>query len=241
LEKEFNFRKGEVLLVDKPLQWTSFDVVNKLRWKLKNKYGIKRFKVGHAGTLDPLATGLLLICTGKSTKISQSLTTEDKTYTGTFLLGETTPSFDLETEVDATYPIEHITKDKINQVAKQFVGEQKQTPPIFSAKKVDGKRAYESARKGEKITLKENDITIFTFEIEAIRLPEVDFKIKCSKGTYIRTIANDFGKLLDAGATLIGLRRTQSGDFTIENAKTVEEWCDTIDLCKVGDLFLGQQ
>jgi len=131
LEKEFNFRKGEVLLVDKPLQWTSFDVVNKLRWKLKNKYGIKRFKVGHAGTLDPLATGLLLICTGKSTKISQSLTTEDKTYTGTFLLGETTPSFDLETEVDATYPIEHITKDKINQVAKQFVGEQKQTPPIF--------------------------------------------------------------------------------------------------------------
>ncbi len=231
----YEFRNGEVLLVDKPLNWTSFDVVNKLRWRLSKKYGIKRFKVGHAGTLDPLATGLLIICTGKSTKISQELTSEDKTYTGTFLLGKTTPSYDLETEFDQEFPIGHITEAAIKEAALSFIGEQKQRPPVFSAKKVDGKRAYESARKGVAIDLKENDIIIHSFNITDIRLPEVDFEIKSSKGTYIRSIADDFGKVLGAGATLIALRRTQSGDFLIENAKSVEEWGEIIDANEMVD------
>lgn len=231
----YEFRNGEVILVDKPLNWTSFDVVNKLRWRLSKKYGIKRFKVGHAGTLDPLATGLLIICTGKSTKISQELTSEDKTYTGTFLLGKTTPSYDLETEFDQEFPIDHITEEDLNEMAVSFTGEQKQTPPVFSAKKVNGKRAYESARKGVAVDLKENDIFIHTFKITAVRFPEVDFEIKCSKGTYIRSIADDFGKALGAGATLVALRRTQSGDFLIENSKSVEEWGTIIDETEVID------
>ena len=233
--KTYEFRKGEVLLVDKPLNWTSFDVVNKLRWKLSKKYGIKRFKVGHAGTLDPLATGLLIICTGKSTKISQDLTSEDKTYTGTFLLGKTTPSYDLEEEFDQEFPIDHITEEAIKETAIKFTGEQKQTPPIFSAKKVNGRRAYESARRGEEVVLKENDIFIHSFSITAIRFPEVDFEVKCSKGTYIRSIAHDFGKALNAGATLIALRRTKSGDLLIEDAKSVEEWTEIIDANEMVD------
>lgn len=227
-KSSYEFRNGEVLLVDKPLNWTSFDVVNKLRWRLSKQYGIKRFKVGHAGTLDPLATGLLLICTGKSTKISQDLTSEDKTYTGTFLLGKTTPSYDLETKFDQEFPIDHITEEAVEEAAVSFIGEQKQTPPVFSAKKVNGKRAYESARKGVALDLAANDIIIQSFTITAIRFPEVDFEIKCSKGTYIRSIADDFGKALGVGATLIALRRTKSGDFLIENAKSVEEWIEII-------------
>jgi|SRR5690554_1177163 len=222
----YDFRKGEVLLVDKPLHWTSFDVVNKLRWRLNNKYNVKRFKVGHAGTLDPLATGLLIICTGNSTKLSESLTSEDKTYTGTFLLGKTTPSYDLETEFDQTFETEHITEEQVFALAKSFEGAQKQTPPIFSAKKVNGKRAYKSAREGVAVELKENDIFINSFTIEAIRFPEVDFKITCSKGTYIRSIANDFGKGLNSGGTLVALRRTASGNLLIENSKTVDEWLE---------------
>lgn len=228
-KSDFEFQKGEILLVDKPLHWTSFDVVNKLRWKLKEKYKIKRFKVGHAGTLDPLASGLLIICTGKSTKLSMGLTSEDKTYTGTFLLGKTTPSFDLEMEFNQTFEVSHITEEDVYRVAQSFEGNQKQTPPIFSAKKVNGKRAYESARKGEEVELKENDVIIHSFSIEAIRFPEVDFSIKCSKGTYIRSIANDFGKALDSGATLISLRRIQSGEFNIKDAQSVEEWIEIID------------
>lgn len=228
-KSEYEFQAGEILLVDKPLRWTSFDVVNKLRYRLRQKYNIKRFKVGHAGTLDPLATGLLIICTGKSTKLSEGLTREDKTYTGTFLLGKTTPSYDLEMDFDNTYDVSHISEDNIYEIAKSFEGNQKQTPPIFSAKKVNGKRAYESARKGEHVELKENDIFIASFSIVDIRFPEVDFKIRCSKGTYIRTIAHDFGKALNSGATLISLRRTQSGDFDIKDAKSVEEWIEIID------------
>jgi tRNA pseudouridine55 synthase len=231
----YEFRNGEVLLVDKPLNWTSFDVVNKLRWRLSKKYGIKRFKVGHAGTLDPLATGLLIICTGKSTKISQELTSEDKTYTGTLLLGKTTPSYDMETEFNQEYSIDHITSEAIEKVAVSFIGEQKQTPPVYSAKKVNGKRAYKSARKGEAVDLKESDIFIHSFTITEIRLPEVDFEVKCSKGTYIRSIADDFGKSLDAGATLVALRRTRSGDFLLENVKSVEEWAKIIDTSEVTD------
>ena len=226
---KYDFRQGEILLVDKPLHWTSFDVVNKLRWHLRKKYNIKRFKVGHAGTLDPLASGLLIICTGKSTKLSMALTAEDKIYEGTFLLGKTTPSFDLETTFNQTFDINHITEEEIHETAQSFEGEQKQTPPVFSAKKVKGKRAYESARKGEHVELKANDIVISSFSIEAIRFPEVDFKIKCSKGTYIRSIAHDFGKALNSGATLVALRRVQSGDFNIDKAKTVDEWIAIID------------
>jgi len=225
----YEFRNGEVILVDKPLNWTSFDVVNKLRWRLSKKYGIKRFKVGHAGTLDPLATGLLIICTGKSTKLSESLTSEDKTYTGTFLLGKTTPSYDLETEFNQTFDTDHITEEQIFALAKSSEGPQKQMPPIFSAKKVNGRRAYKSAREGVAVELRENDIVINSFTIEAIRFPEVDFKITCSKGTYIRSIADDFGKGLNSGATLIALRRIASGDFLIEDAKSVEEWIEIID------------
>lgn len=226
--KVYDFREGEILLVDKPLTWTSFDVVNKLRWNLNRKYGVKRFKVGHAGTLDPLATGLLIICTGKSTKLSETLTAENKTYTGTFLLGKTTPSFDLETEFDQEFDISHITEESIREVAASFIGPQKQLPPIFSAKKVDGKRAYDLARKGKEVELKTSDIIIHSFDIEAIRFPEVDFRIESSKGTYIRSIAQDFGKALNAGATLIALRRTNSGELSIENAKSVEDWIEVI-------------
>ena len=224
----FDFKAGEIILVDKPLHWTSFDVVNKIRWNLKQLYKVKKIKVGHAGTLDPLATGLLIICTGSKTKVSQSLTAEDKTYTGTFLLGKTTPSYDLETTFNGDFPTEHISEEKIREVVKTFLGEQLQTPPVFSAKKIDGKRAYESARAGKEVKMRQNLITIHSFTVDTERFPEVDFKIKCSKGTYIRSIAYDFGKRLDSGATLTGLRRIQSGKFNIENAKSVDEWLAVI-------------
>lgn len=229
--KTYDFREGEVLLVDKPLHWTSFDVVNKLRWKLKNKYGIKRFKVGHAGTLDPLATGLLLICTGKKTKISQELTSDDKVYTGTILLGKTTPSFDLETEFDSEKETSHLkyNTDLLERTAQKYVGRQEQTPPIFSAKKIDGKRAYESARKGKDIKMKSNTVHIEYFKIDVDDFPEIRFKVKCSKGTYIRSLANDFGANLGVGGTLIELRRVASGNKNIEDAKSVEKWLEIID------------
>lgn len=231
----FDFRAGEVLLVDKPLNWTSFDVVNKLRWKLKNKYGIKRFKVGHAGTLDPLATGLLLICTGKKTKISQELTSENKVYTGTILLGKTTPSYDLETDFDSEKDVANFDWDieSLNQVAKSFEGEQMQVPPIFSAKKVNGKRAYESARKGKEIKLEPNKINIEYFNVDTALFPKIKFEVKCSKGTYVRSLAHDFGQKLSLGGTLIELRRIFSGDLSITDAKSVEEWLEIIDAAEV--------
>ncbi len=224
----FDFQAGENLLVDKPLHWTSFDVVNKLRWNLKQKLGIKKLKVGHAGTLDPLATGLLIICTGKNTKKIDHFVLEDKTYTGTILVGKTTPSYDLETEFNQEFPIDHITSELIEKVRLSFIGEQDQVPPIFSAKQVDGKRAYDLARAGKEVVLKANTINITDFEIDAARFPEIDFKITCSKGTYIRSIANDFGQKLNSGAALIALRRTASGSFLIENSQSVEEWITTI-------------
>jgi len=224
----FDFQAGETLLVDKPLHWTSFDVVNKLRWNLKQKLGIKKFKVGHAGTLDPLATGLLIICTGKNTKKIDQFVLEDKTYTGTILIGKTTPSYDLETEYNQEFSIEHINDSLLDEVRLSFLGEQDQIPPIFSAKQVDGKRAYDIARAGKDVVLKANKINVSLFEIETSRFPEIDFKITCSKGTYIRSIANDFGQRLNAGAALIALRRTASGSFLIENAKAVDDWITTI-------------
>lgn len=218
------FAQGSTILVDKPLNWTSFDVVNKLRWNLKQKLGVKKIKVGHAGTLDPLATGLLILCIGKHTKTIEEMIGADKTYTGTFLLGKTTPSYDLESEYNEEFPIDHITKELVEEVRLSFLGEIDQVPPIFSAKQVDGKRAYDLARAGKEVVLKSNKIKISDFSVDTSRFPEVDFKITCSKGTYIRSIANDFGKALKSGATLIALRRTASGDKSIQDAKSVEDW-----------------
>jgi tRNA pseudouridine55 synthase len=221
--KASQFQEGHMLLIDKPKTWSSFDVVNKLRWQIKNKLKVKKIKVGHAGTLDPLATGLLVLCTGKFTKKIEGLTADHKTYTGTILLGKTTPSYDLETEYDAEFPTEHITESLIDEARQSFMGRQLQRPPIFSAKQIDGKRAYEFARKGETVELKQNAIEVFDFTLDTSALPELHFSIKCSKGTYIRSIAADLGKALNSGGTLIELRRTASGDFDIADALSVEE------------------
>lgn len=223
------FAAGSTILVDKPLEWTSFDVVNKLRWHLRKKIGVKKLKVGHAGTLDPLATGLLVICIGKHTKQINDLMIGDKTYTGKFLLGKTTPSYDLESEYNEEFPIDHITNELFEEVRKSFIGEQDQVPPIFSAKQVNGKRAYDLARAGEEVVLKANRINISDFKIDTSNLPEVSFEVTCSKGTYIRSIANDFGVKLKSGATLIELRRTKSGEQNIEESKSVEEWIEFIE------------
>lgn len=222
------FAQGSTILVDKPLNWTSFDVVNKLRWNLKQKLGVKKIKVGHAGTLDPLATGLLILCIGQHTKTIEEMIGADKTYTGTFLLGKTTPSYDLESEYNEEFPVEHITKELVEAARLSFLGEIDQVPPIFSAKQVDGKRAYDLARAGKEVVLKSNKVKISDFTVDISRFPEVDFKITCSKGTYIRSIANDFGKALKSGATLITLRRTASGDKSIQDAKSVEDWISFI-------------
>lgn len=215
---------GLTILVDKPYTWTSFDVVNKIRWNLKKKLGVKNVKVGHAGTLDPLATGLLILCLGKHTKLIEGLTNDTKTYTGTFLIGKTTPSFDLETAFEEVFETGHIDSELLEKVRVSFLGIQHQFPPIYSAKQIDGKRAYEFARAGKAVEMRAVQIEILDFTIDAARFPEVDFKITCSKGTYIRSIAHDFGQRLFSGATLIALRRTQSGSFQIENAKSVDEW-----------------
>ena len=198
-------------------------MVKKIRWLLKQKYQ-QKIKVGHAGTLDPLATGLLVICSGKKTKEIAEFLMDEKEYTGTFHIGATTPSFDLETEIDSRYPIDQITSEIIYTTAAAFIGEQLQTPPVFSAKRIDGKRAYQYARNGEEVEMKKHLIHIYEFEITRIQLPEVDFRIRCSKGTYIRSIAYDFGKALKNGAYLKNLRRTKSGAFLLENAVTIDEF-----------------
>lgn len=218
-----NFQEGETILIDKPLTWTSFDVVNKIRWNLKRKLGVKNIKVGHAGTLDPLATGLLILCTGKHTKLIEGIQADEKTYTGTILLGKTTASYDLESEYNQEFPTEHITEAMLEEVRQSFIGEQDQVPPIFSAKQVDGKRAYDLARAGKEVELKANRITITAFTIDSSRFPEIDFEVKCSKGTYIRSIAHDFGTKLQSGGTLIALRRTASGNYHINDALSVDE------------------
>ncbi|UII30503.1 tRNA pseudouridine(55) synthase TruB [Fulvivirga ulvae] len=209
--------EGSVILVDKPLEWTSFDVVNKLRYALKIK------KIGHAGTLDPLATGLLILCTGKMTKQIDTYQAQEKEYTGKMIVGKTTPSFDLETEIDSETDISHLTDEMVYKLTAQFTGVISQTPPAFSAIKVKGKRAYESARKGEEVKLKSRDVEISLFEITDISFPEVSFKVVCSKGTYIRSLARDFGEALGVGAYLSELRRTRIGNYTVEEAKTIEE------------------
>ena len=225
---EEDFKNGQVLLIDKPLNWTSFQVVNKLRWEIKQRFNIKKIKVRHAGTLDPLATGLLIICTGKQTKEIHTYQGQIKEYTGTFTIGGTTPSYDLETDVDKKYPIEHITEELLIDTTKQFVGEIQQKPPIFSAIKKDGKRLYELARKGETTEIKSRIVTISEFEITKTNLPEVEFRVVCSKGTYIRSLAYDFGLALNSGAHLSSLRRTKIGDFSVDNALSVDRFIESL-------------
>lgn len=219
-----DYLDGKVLLIDKPLEWTSFQAVNKIRWHIKKKFGLKKIKVGHAGTLDPLASGLLILCVGKETKNISTYQGQIKEYTGTFTLGATTPSFDLETEINEEFPTEHITIDLLNKTTHQFTGEIDQKPPIFSAIKKDGKRLYEIARKGQTTEIASRKVTISEFEITKINLPEVEFRVVCSKGTYIRSLANDYGLALNSGAHLSALRRTRIGDFKVSEAKSIEEF-----------------
>ena len=243
------FQEGQIILIDKPLTWTSFDVVNKVRWLIRKECNLKKIKVGHAGTLDPLATGLLILCTGKFTKKIEELQGQEKEYTGVITLGATTASYDLEKEVDIEYPTEHITEDLIKETALAFIGEQEQIAPMHSAKKVDGKRAYEYAREGEEVKIKSNTINIKEFDVEICDLPKIEiledskinqempykkgvhfkFRIVCSKGTYIRAIARDFGEKLNSGGYLTKLSRTRIGEFKIENA---------IEMGKIDSLFL---
>ncbi|WP_040280468.1 tRNA pseudouridine(55) synthase TruB [Psychroserpens damuponensis] len=223
-----DFQAGQVLLIDKPLTWTSFQAVNKLRWEIRQAYNIKKIKVGHAGTLDPLATGLLIICTGKMTKQINTFQGQDKEYTGTFVLGSTTPSYDLESEIDQRFPTEHISEENIHNATQSFIGEIDQFPPVFSALKKDGKRLYEYARAGEEVEIKSRQVRISTFEITKIDGLNIDFRVVCSKGTYIRSLAHDFGKALNSGAHLSVLRRTKIGDYDVANAVSPEDFISSL-------------
>ena len=223
-----NFQEGQVILFDKPLEWTSFNIVKKTRNLLRRKYGYKKIKVGHAGTLDPLATGLLIVCTGKFTKQIEKYQAQKKEYIATIKLGQTTPSFDLETEVDNEFPFNHITEELLKETLKKFIGEQKQIPPNFSAKFINGKRAYVKARNGEDFEIKPNNIFIYDIAILEFDLPIIKIKISCSKGTYIRALARDIGVLLNSGAHLTGLRRTQIGEFNVNDALTIEYFEDLL-------------
>ena len=214
-----DYLNGQIILIDKPLHWTSFQAVNKMKYILINKAGLpKKFKIGHAGTLDPLASGLLLVCTGKFTKRIIELQNQTKEYTGTFFIGATTPSYDLETEIDQTYVTSHINETLILETVKQFLGEIDQKPPVFSAIKKDGVRLYEHARAGKYIEIASRKTTIHEFEISRIALPEVDFRVVCSKGTYIRSLAYDFGKIMNTGSHLIALRRTKIGKYDVDKS-----------------------
>jgi tRNA pseudouridine55 synthase len=228
VNRTFNFIDGEILLVDKPLGWTSFDVVNKIRSTIKQTLDIKKIKVGHAGTLDPLATGLLIICTGKFTKKIDSFQGQDKIYVGSMYLGATTPSFDKETEVNQTFNTASITKQQLTKTVVQFIGKIEQTPPIYSAVKVDGKRAFNYARKDKEVKLKSRQVTIHQFDLLNFELPEIDFLVACSKGTYIRALVNDFGAALNNGAYMSSLRRTAIGEYSVNNAYSVDEITEAI-------------
>ena len=228
---EFNkesFLEGKILLIYKPLNWTSFQVVNKIRWLIKTTFNIKKIKVGHAGTLDPLADGLLIICTGKMTKKIDQFQKLNKTYTGKFFLGATTPSYDLETEVNSKKSIDHITEKLILKTIESFKGKTIQTPPIYSAIKHKGKKLYEFARKGETVKIKEREILISEFLITKKQLPELDFIVNCSKGTYIRSLANDFGIKLECGAYLSKLTRTAIGDHLLKDSISIEDFEKTL-------------
>lgn len=219
-----NFLDGEILCFDKPLEWTSFDLVNKVRYMIKRKLGVKKFKIGHAGTLDPLATGVLIVCTGKATKRIEEFQYQTKEYVATLRLGATTPSFDLEQEIDAEYPTEHITREMVEETLKSFIGEIQQIPPVYSAVKVNGKRAYDYARKGNEVELKPKLLVIDEIELLDCQLPCITIRVVCSKGTYIRALARDIGIALKSGAHLTSLRRTRVGEFRVENCISLEQF-----------------
>lgn len=225
-----DYLNGQVLLIDKPLKWTSFQAVNKIRWHIKQKYGLKKIKVGHAGTLDPLATGLLIICTGKETKNIATYQGQIKEYTGTFTIGATTPSYDLETAINERFAINHITDELLTKTTQKFIGEINQKPPIFSAIKKDGKRLYELARKGETTEIASRKVSINEFELTKTILPEIDFRVVCSKGTYIRALANDFGLALNSGAHLSSLRRTKIGEFSVNNSLSIDNFIKKLEM-----------
>lgn len=219
-----NFKEGEIIYIDKPYKWTSFGVVNKVRYFVCRKQGVKKIKVGHAGTLDPLATGVMILCTGKATKKIEDFQYQTKEYIATLMLGATTPSFDLEKEIDATYPTEHITRELVEETLKQFVGEIQQVPPTFSACKVNGKRAYELARKGNDVELKAKTLVIDEIELLECELPVIKIRVVCSKGTYIRALARDIGQALNSGAHLTALRRTRVGDVTLDKCMQLDDF-----------------
>jgi tRNA pseudouridine55 synthase len=231
-----SFIEGKMLLINKPIGWTSFQIVNKVRWLIKSQYDLKKIKVGHAGTLDPLAEGLLILCTGKWTKKIDEFQSQDKVYSGVFRLGATTPSFDLETEINSRQSIEHIDKNILLKSTNKFIGDQFQIPPIYSAIKQNGKKLYEYARKGETIELKKRKINISEFKITKIELPKVHFKVKCGKGTYIRSLANDYGLELKSGAYLYKLKRERIGGFNIKDALSIVEFEKIINK-KLGQVF----
>lgn len=223
IDSTTKFEEGVVITIDKPYKWTSFDVIRKIQALLRYKLGYKKIKVGHAGTLDPLATGLLIVCIGKATKRIESLQAEEKEYLANVRFGATTPCFDLEKPVDAEYPFDHISKEGLETVLRDFIGEQDQVPPLFSAKMVDGVRAYELAREGSDMELKPNRITIHDLRLLEYKSPVADLLVRCSKGTYIRSLARDLGQSLDSGAHLVGLRRTASGNFRVDDAFSMEK------------------
>ena len=229
-KNKYNFPDGEILLFDKDLEWTSFDVVNKVRYELCQKLGIKKLKVGHAGTLDPLATGMIILCTGKATKKIESIQAKEKEYLATLKIGATTPSFDMETKEDAQFDFSHVTRKKFEEIIEQFIGELNQVPPVFSAVKVKGKRAFDYARNGEEVKLQAKKIVIKKIEIEAFELPFVKLRITCGKGTYIRALARDIGESLECGAYLTALERTKIGEFKLENAFKVNDFLENLQL-----------
>jgi len=230
LKTEQDFLEGQLILIDKPLKWSSFQAVNAIKWAIRKRYQLKKIKVGHAGTLDPLASGLLLICVGKFTKRIHEFQGMSKVYEGTITLGSSTPSYDLETEIDTIYPTEHITEELIHKARISFLGKIAQKPPVFSALKKDGKRLYEYAREGKELELKARSVEIFAFEILQINMPDIHFRIQCSKGTYIRSIAHDFGKALNSGGYLSSLRRTKIGEYNVDNAVTPANFKENIDI-----------
>ncbi len=222
-----NFEEGYIAVLDKPLRWTSTDVVRKIKFSLR-KLGYRRIKVGHAGTLDPLATGILLVCIGRATKMVDALQAEEKEYVADIMLGATTPSYDLEHEIDRTYPWEHITREAVEKALRELTGERLQTPPVYSAKKIEGTRAYELARAGEEVAVRQALINIYEMEILACELPRLRIRVRCSKGTYIRSLAHEIGQALQSGAHLTALRRTRSGGFTLENAHSLDDFLENL-------------
>lgn len=226
LDRKPDFETGEIIVIDKPLTWSSFDVVNKIRYKLREITGNYKIKVGHAGTLDPLATGVLIICTGKYTKLIENLQEGEKVYEAIFRLGASTPSYDMETDIDKEFDYSNISENQIYELAKTFLGNSMQTPPLYSAIQIKGKRAYEFARKGKKIKLEPREINISQFDVSKINLPDVSLTITCSKGTYIRALADDFGKKLDNGSFLYYLSRIKSGNYSIQDSIKLEDLID---------------